>query len=125
MGVWHWFLSVTGTSNESGLWYGWWSGFGADLTEFAIFAIVWRKVNCHAKGCFRVGLHRVDGTPYITCRKHHPVHPGKASATAEDIAAAHRRSHDRSTALNPAKDAEDAAAIEQAAVDEAAGDRRE
>ncbi|MEN3319298.1 MAG: hypothetical protein V7643_2699, partial [Mycobacterium sp.] len=27
------------------------------------------------------------------CRKHHPVHPGSAAATAEDIAAAHARHH--------------------------------
>jgi hypothetical protein len=93
MGIWHWFLTVTGTNNEGGYWYGWWSGFASDLPEFAILALVWRKVNCHAKGCLRIGLHHVDGTPYVTCRKHHPVHPGSAAATAEEIAAAHRRHH--------------------------------
>jgi hypothetical protein len=35
----------------------------------------------------------VDGTPYITCKKHHPVHPGSEAATAEDIARAHHRAH--------------------------------
>jgi hypothetical protein len=93
MGIWHWFVTVTGTDNTAGYWYGWWSGFASDLPEVAILALVWRKINCHAKGCARVGLHRVDATPYVTCRKHHPVHPGSAAATAEDIAAAHARHH--------------------------------
>jgi hypothetical protein len=53
---------------ESGKWYAFWSSFGACLTYFAIFAVVYRKLNCHAKGCWRVGLHHVEGTPYITCR---------------------------------------------------------
>jgi hypothetical protein len=71
-------------------WNLFWGGFGSCLTEFAIVAVVWRKVNCHAKGCYRVGLHHVDGTPYITCKKHHPVHPGAGALTAEQIAQAHQ-----------------------------------
>ena len=94
MGIWHWFLTVTGTNNTSGYWYGWWSAFASDLPEFAILIVIWRKINCHAKGCYRVGLHHVDGTPYITCRKHHPVHPGTQAATAEQIADAHARHHE-------------------------------
>jgi hypothetical protein len=93
MGVWHWFLTVTGTNNTSGLWYGWWSGFASDLPEFAILLLVWRRINCHAKTCWRIGLHHVDGTPYVTCRRHHPVHSGPAPATADQIAAAHARAH--------------------------------
>ena len=93
MGIWHWFLTWTGTNDTSGYWYGWWSGFASVLPEFAILGLVWRRINCHAKGCFRVGLHHVQGTPYVTCRKHHPVHPGSSPATAEEIAAAHARAH--------------------------------
>lgn len=89
MSVWHWLLTVTGSNNTTGYWYGFWSGFGSDLAEFAIVAVVWRKINCHAKGCWRVGLHHVAGTPYITCAKHHPTHSGKTAATAEQIADAH------------------------------------
>jgi hypothetical protein len=70
-------------------WNLFWGGIGSCLSEFAILGIVWHKLNCHAKGCYRVGLHHVDGTPYITCRKHHPVHPGSRAATAEEIAQAH------------------------------------
>ena len=70
-------------------WNLFWGGIGSCLSEFAILGIVWHKLNCHAKGCYRVGLHHVEGTPYITCRKHHPVHPGSRAATAEEIAQAH------------------------------------
>jgi hypothetical protein len=93
MGIWHFLLTVTGVNDEAGRWYAWWSGFAGILPEFAILALVWRKINCHAKGCYRVGMHHVDGTPYITCRKHHPVHPGTIAATAEQIADAHDRHH--------------------------------
>ncbi|HEY0871013.1 MAG TPA: hypothetical protein VGD55_11490, partial [Acidothermaceae bacterium] len=55
--------------------------------------LVWKRINCHAKGCYRVGLHHVDGTPYITCGKHHPTHPGSGPATAEEIADAHAMAH--------------------------------
>ena len=82
-------LTFIGVYNPSSRWYLFWGGFGSCLTEFAIVGLVWRKVNCHAKGCYRVGLHKVDGTPYITCKKHHPVHPGSSSISAAQIAEAH------------------------------------
>jgi hypothetical protein len=73
--VWHWFLQVTGTANESGKWYGFWSGFGADLEEFGIVVIiygVYRRNKCQS--CPRLvlkgGLGKVEGTHYETCRKH-------------------------------------------------------
>lgn len=86
--IWNWLLTVTGTTGGT-YWYNWWSGFGSCLTEFAIIAFVWKKVNCHAAGCYRVGLHRVAGTHYITCRKHHPEHDGSSKATAAEIKRAH------------------------------------
>jgi hypothetical protein len=55
------------------------------LTYFAIFVVAYRKLNCHAQGCWRLGLHHVEGTPYITCRKHHPT----GGATAQGILDAH------------------------------------
>lgn len=69
----HWFLTVTGSNNTSGTWYGFWSGFGSDLTEFALLGTViglFRHHNCHVKGCFRIGHHPVEGTNYKTCHKH-------------------------------------------------------
>lgn len=71
--IWHWILTVTGANNTSGTWYGFWSGFGSDLTEFVIFAgfiKLYRHHNCTIKGCPRIGHHPIDGTPYKTCHKH-------------------------------------------------------
>ncbi len=87
--IWNWLLTVFGINNPSGPWYSFYSGIGANFGEVAIIGVVWKKVNCHAKGCLRVGLHPVSGTHFITCRKHHPVHDGNAPATAEQIAQAH------------------------------------
>jgi hypothetical protein len=69
--------------------YSFWSGIGSDITEFALFTVLWRRFNCHAKGCWRLGIHRVDGTHFTTCRAHHPLTDGPAPATAEQIARAH------------------------------------
>jgi hypothetical protein len=67
----HWLYWHTGT-NGTGPWYGFWSGFGSDLGEVtllgAILGIYYRH-NCHDKGCWRIGRHIVDGTPW--CNKHH------------------------------------------------------
>lgn len=99
-GIWRWnvthfhlgsWLQVhTGTVNEPGPYYGFFSGFGSDLSEIAIVAglvTVYRKHNCHVDRCFRIGRYPVAGTPYTTCRRHHPH--VDANPTAEDIAAAH------------------------------------
>jgi hypothetical protein len=90
--MWAFILHVTGCDNVSGEWYAFWSGFGADLGEFAFVLIVWRKFQCHADGCRRLGLHRVHGTHFVTCRKHHPEHKGDKPATAEEIAERYRDS---------------------------------
>ena len=87
----HGFVHVLGLDNPSGYWYLWWSGLGANLQELALFGViftVYRRHKCHAHGCWRLGKHLVDGTPYITCRNHHPtVAAGRVTAT--EIAAAH------------------------------------
>jgi hypothetical protein len=57
-----WLQVHTGTVNESGPYYGFWSGFGSDLEEFgilgaigaAIYQLV-KKYNCHEPGCWREG----------------------------------------------------------------------
>lgn len=66
-----WFLSGTST------WYVFWSGFGSCLTEFAIIGVVFRKINCHTRGCWRIGHHHIEGTPYTVCRRHHPDVPNR------------------------------------------------
>ena len=61
----HWLQVHTGTVNEPGPYYGFWSGFGSDLEEFGILGAVGagiyslvRKYNCHEPGCWRVGTTR-------------------------------------------------------------------
>jgi len=53
----HWLQIHTGTINESGPYYGFWSGFGSDLEEFGILGAVGaaiyqlvKKYNCHEPG---------------------------------------------------------------------------
>jgi hypothetical protein len=68
----HWLAVHTGTVNEPGPYYGFWSGFGSDLGEVALLGAVlgaYRKHNCHEPRCWRMGRHIVDGTPW--CNRHH------------------------------------------------------
>jgi hypothetical protein len=76
----HWLAVHTGTINEPGVYYGFWSGFGSDIGEYAILVGIsaglyhsFRRHNCHEPRCWRIGLHRVEGTPFIACRRHHPL----------------------------------------------------
>jgi hypothetical protein len=92
--IWHWLLQVTGTANESGKWYAFWSGFGADFTEGAIFVSIVGIYHRHkCQSCWRPalkgGLGRVKGTHYETCHKH---------TTKED----HEALKERHKRLNPA-----------------------
>jgi hypothetical protein len=64
------------------------SGPLADITLLGGAIAIYRKHNCHAKGCWRVGRHPVEGTSYIVCRKHHP----HETPTAEQIIAEHAAS---------------------------------
>jgi hypothetical protein len=48
------------------------SGFLPALTVLGLFTFVvgaWRHVNCHEPGCWRIGRHRLNGTPW--CNVHH------------------------------------------------------
>lgn len=68
----HWLAVHTGTVNEAGPFYGFWSGFGSDIGEVALIGAVlggYKKHNCHQRHCWRIGRHVVDGTPW--CNKHH------------------------------------------------------
>lgn len=90
--LWWWFEVHTGTVNEGGPYYGFFSGFGSDLGEVAIIGAVIGLVhhhNCHVKGCWRPGLHHVEGTPYVTCKTHHPAIDHTQKVTADTVAAAH------------------------------------
>jgi hypothetical protein len=88
----HWTAIHIGSTKESGPYYGFWSGFGSDISEGAIAVGLYtglRKVNCHSKMCWRIGHHPLEGTPYHLCKKHHPDVP-KHSAKLEDILAQYK-----------------------------------
>jgi hypothetical protein len=84
----HWLALHTGTLHGGpDLYYNFWSGFGSDLGEATLISAVGigvytgvRKVNCHTKGCWRIGHHPLNGTPYILCRHHHPDVPTEGAS---------------------------------------------
>lgn len=84
----HWVALKTGTLHGGpDVFYNFWSGFGSDLGEATLISAVGigvytgvRKVNCHTKGCWRIGHHPLDGTPYILCRHHHPDVPNEGAS---------------------------------------------
>lgn len=94
----HWFALHTGIINGGpDHYYNFWSGFGSDLGEATLISAVTvgvltgvRKVNCHTKGCWRIGHHPLDGTPYILCKHHHPHVPNRG-ATHEEILLHHHK----------------------------------
>ena len=94
----HWLALHTGTLHGGpDLYYNFWSGFGSDLGEATLITAVGigvytgvRKVNCHTKGCWRIGHHPLDGTPYILCRHHHPGVPTHG-ASHQHILEQHRK----------------------------------
>jgi hypothetical protein len=92
----HWTAIHIGSINESGPFYGFWSGFGSDISEFAIAVGIYtgvRKVNCHSRSCWRIGHHPLEGTPYHLCKLHHPDVP-KGGAKIEDILAQYKKYQD-------------------------------
>lgn len=71
----HDFLNWTGSNNTSGNQYGFWSGFGSDLTEFVIVggAVgLYKHHNCAVPRCPRFARKHwtVAGTPLKTCHHH-------------------------------------------------------
>jgi hypothetical protein len=90
----HWFQVHTGTINEPGPYYGFWSGFGSDLEEFGILGAVGaglyslvRKYNCHEPGCWRVG-----------------THPARRAASSTSVTATTRTSRARSQPMSSSSD---------------------
>lgn len=95
--LWWWIEVRTGTVNEPGAYYGFFSGFGSDLGEVTLLAgvvAVYRHHNCHTKGCWRLAKHEVAGTPYKVCRHCHPTIPKRAPTLNElhELHEAHRKS---------------------------------
>ena len=76
--MWHWLSHHLGMDNASGGYYLFWSGFGSDITEFALvggLVGVARAHNCHVKGCWRIGKH--PHGLYKLCSRHHPEVPDR------------------------------------------------
>jgi hypothetical protein len=98
-GLGHWLQIHLGITDETGVYYGFFSGAGSDLGEIALIGAIgtligglWHKFNCHNAGCPRIGLHQLAGGMYLVCRKHHTAiigHP-RRKLTTEFLAAAHR-----------------------------------
>jgi hypothetical protein len=101
----HWLGVHTGTVNESGPYYGFWSGFGSDIAEFgvlgaigtAIYQLV-KKYNCHEPGCWRVGTHPAAGGQFLLCYHHHPDFLGRRP-THDVIVRMHREHVEQQAAI--------------------------
>lgn len=82
LGAEHWLAVHTGSVNTPGtpLNYNFFSGAGSDISELAIVGAVvggYRKHNCHQPGCWRIGRHAVNGSPW--CDRHHQEARGGGS----------------------------------------------
>jgi hypothetical protein len=99
----NWLAHVLGLTNLSGPFYGFWSGFGSDLGEVTIIGLgfgAFRHVNCHAKRCWRIGRHPVEGTPFKECSRHHLL--PDAGQLVEHILAACAIAHEAALERTPA-----------------------
>lgn len=91
----YWLQVHTGTVNEPGPYYGFFSGFGSDLGEYVIATSILgslyhavKRSNCHTHGCVRIGsLPTSDG--YKVCKKCHLKITG-ARPTLEHLQARHQ-----------------------------------
>jgi hypothetical protein len=57
----------------TGSYYGFWSGFGSDISEFAVFLGIIgliKKHQCHQAWCWRFGHYKEDEQGTVKCRKH-------------------------------------------------------
>ena len=101
----HWLQIHTGTINEPGPYYGFWSGFGSDIEEFGILGAIGagiyqlvKKYNCHEPGCWRIGQHPAAGGQFLLCYRHHPDYKGR-KPTHELIQRLHREHLERQAAI--------------------------
>lgn len=91
----HWLAIHTGTVDEPGPYYAFWSGFGSDIAEVGLLSAVAttayqtvKKYNCHEPRCWRIGNHPAAGGRFSLCYRHHPDYQGKRPS-AEIIARLH------------------------------------
>lgn len=85
--------------------YNSWSGIFSDVGEVTLIvglitgSVAARRFlhthfECHEETCHKLGVHHVEGTPYRTCWRHHPVLSSheKGSVPLSHIHEAHARS---------------------------------
>jgi hypothetical protein len=101
-----WLGVHTGTTNESGPYYGFFSGFGSDIAEFGILGAIAtgiyqliKKYNCHEPGCWRVGTHPAAGGQFLLCYRHHPDFQG-LKPTHDLIVRMHRQHQEQQAAIH-------------------------
>jgi hypothetical protein len=76
--VWHFVVHWTGS--DYGAPYGQFQpyDFLSGLAGLSLIGILYshiRSHNCHQPRCWRIGRLPVEGTPWKTCRRHHPDPP--------------------------------------------------
>jgi hypothetical protein len=93
----YWLQVHTGTVNESGPYYGFWSGFAGDIVLFGGGFAIYKKHNCYINRCPRVAhnkfIDKSGGTEHMLCKKHwrqiHPEVPKKL--TIEHLFGIHKQ----------------------------------
>ena len=88
---------LTGTRDETGGWYGFWSGFAGGVRVFEWLVIGWIVYwhhTCHHPWCLRPGKYAAADGMFKLCRHHHPDLQGH-KPTGELIHALHMRSKNR------------------------------
>lgn len=63
-----WLAHVLGIDTQHSYFYDFWSGVATQAGVLLAGAGWFHKHNCHARGCWRIGKHVVDGTPW--CSRH-------------------------------------------------------
>jgi hypothetical protein len=101
-----WLQVYTGTVDEPGPYYAFWSGFGSDLAEFGILGAagaaiyhLFKRWNCHEPGCWRIGTHPAAGGQFNLCYHHHPDFMGR-KPTHEVIERMHREHVETQAAIH-------------------------
>jgi hypothetical protein len=79
-----WFLGVYPVPSGTSAMYQLWSGLVPALTVLTLFGAVvgmYHVHNCHMDGCWRIGKHRVAGTPW--CSRH--LGQARPSVSTEEL----------------------------------------